>query len=148
MAAPVKIEDTQLAPAKQLEKKREWKQGESAIASGSGREGAHSKKPAAARKETLLPFPVSPGGKPGRVGSPHAAHTAAPPARGQAPLRDPPKGTIADFCLTAAGLLPRKSSVPSGYAALGRGSSVTFWPRDSKRFTKYLLSPSAFIRSK
>jgi hypothetical protein len=23
-----------------------------------------------------------------------------------------------------------------GYAALGRGSSVTFWPRDSKRFTK------------
>src|SRR3954454_1956265 len=37
------------------------------------------------------PFPFPQRGTPGRAGSPQAAKTAAPPARGQAPLRDPQK---------------------------------------------------------
>src|SRR5215471_20275435 len=45
----------------------------------------------------ISPFPVSPGGKPGRAGSPHAA-AAVPPARGvskrsaETPIAHPPNG--------------------------------------------------------
>lgn len=45
-----------------------------------------------------LPFPVPPKGKAGAGGfPPRRQKTAAPPARGQAPLARSPGGTIADF---------------------------------------------------
>ena len=64
-----------------------------------------TKQPAAARKDSLPPFPAFPEGKAGAGGfPPRRQKRAAPPARGPAPLRDPP-GTIADFYLTETGLL-------------------------------------------
>jgi hypothetical protein len=79
-----------------------------------GRAGGYKQVPAMGNKEMSLrqrgklfesPFPVSPKGKPGRAGSPHAAKNGRlPPARGQAPLRDPP-AAFENFPLTAAGLL-------------------------------------------
>lgn len=54
------------------------------------------------RKEVDPPFPVSPRGKPGRVGSPHAAQSAAPPTRGlpppcESPMKTEKPGTIRNF---------------------------------------------------
>jgi hypothetical protein len=57
------------------------------------------------RKESDLPFPVSPSGeKPGRAGSPHAATAAAPPTRGLRPLVNPPA-----FPAVAISILPKRS---------------------------------------
>jgi len=56
-------------------------------------------------KESDSPFPVSPRGKPGREGSPHAAaKPAAPPARGvskrsaETPLAYPPGVASPKYC--------------------------------------------------
>jgi hypothetical protein len=58
----------------------------------------HGKTIACGSKESG-PFPVSPKGKPGRDGSPHAAKTAAPPARGLRPLAQSPGSTSASVLL-------------------------------------------------
>jgi hypothetical protein len=67
-------------------KRRLWKR----IIAGDGKEG-----------NPYSPFPFPQRGKRGRAGSPHAAKTAAPPARGQAPCAIPQKDRASErFLLT------------------------------------------------
>ena len=96
-----------------------WKQGDVAIATIEP-----------IRMETESPFPVSPKGKAGAGGfPPRRQHRAAPPARGPAPLRDPPAGRMNRFLLTSTGLLMEAMSEAIGAAV----RSAKIRPRHSPK---------------
>src|SRR5690242_563679 len=98
---PLEIKDTNRHRSRSSTQECEWKQGESAVAKGTGEMERRANPQTSLRQQgrkTGLPLSRFPAGESrgGRV-PPRRQKTAAPPARGQAPLRHPPKRTIVDF---------------------------------------------------